>query len=100
MTEKERIDRLFQAISGLESKEECLDFFADLCTEKEVSEFAKRFEAAIMLSRGENYNTVTAELGLSTATISRVSKCLSKGPGGYKKALEKLQNAENNAENK
>lgn len=80
-------DRLFQAILTLETLEDCYNFFEDLCTIPEILEMTKRITAAKMLSDGKKYAEVAAETGLSTATISRVNRCLKYGNGGYKKAI-------------
>lgn len=78
------INRLFEAIAGLETAEECAAFFEDLCTVKELSEMSQRLEAAYLLSEGEAYQAISKKLGISTATISRVSRCLNYGSGGYR----------------
>jgi TrpR-related protein YerC/YecD len=88
----ERMDRLFEIILGLETVEECYAFFTDLCTIKELNDMSKRFEAAIKLNEGANYLDIAADVGLSTATISRVSRSLNYGEGGYQAALERLNN--------
>ena len=87
----EDIDRLFEAILTLESVEECYMFFEDACTVKEIQDIAQRLKAAEMLKKGENYNVVSKETGMSTATISRVNKCLSYGGGGYVTVIDRLQ---------
>ena len=85
------VEELFEAILSLKTKEECYKFFGDACTIKEVLEIAQRLKAAEMLKKGENYNVVSKETGMSTATISRVNKCLSYGGGGYEMVIERLQ---------
>ena len=85
------IDRLFDAILTLETVEECYNFFEDACTVKELLDIAQRLKAAEMLKNGENYNVVSKETGMSTATISRVNKCLSYGGGGYEMVIDRLQ---------
>ena len=84
-------DRLFEAILSLETVEECYKFFEDVCTVKEIQDIAQRLKAAGMLMNGENYTVVSKETGMSTATISRVNKCLSYGDGGYKLVLDRLE---------
>ena len=84
------MDRLFEAILTLETVEECYKFFEDICTVKEIQDISQRLKAATMLSNGENYTVVSRETGMSTATISRVNKCLGYGDGGYKLVLERL----------
>ena len=85
------IDRLFQAMLDLESIDDCYEFFEDLCTIKELQDMAQRLDTAVLLDEGLNYQTISKQVGVSTATISRVSKCLNYGSGGYHKALERLK---------
>lgn len=87
----EEVDTLFEAILSLESVEECYKFFEDVCTIREILDIAQRLKAAKMLRAGENYALISKETGMSTATISRVSRCLEYGDGGYKMALERLE---------
>ena len=89
------IDVLFRSILNLETVEECYSYFEDLCTVKELQDMAQRFETAIMLDNGENYQTIAEKVGISTATIGRVSKCLKYGSGGYRSAIDKLAAEEN-----
>ena len=88
------IDRLYDVISKLDSREACFEFFSDLCTIKELQDMAQRLDAAILLSQGKSYQTITQQVGISTATIGRVSKCLNYGTGGYKKAIDGLSQTE------
>ena len=85
------IDRLYDVISKLNSREECFAFFSDLCTIKELQDMAQRLDTAVLLSQGKSYQAITQQVGVSTATIGRVSKCLNYGPGGYKTILKKLE---------
>lgn len=85
------IDRLFQAILQLENAEDCQKFFEDICTIKEVQDMAQRLDAAILLDQGVGYQTISEQVGISTATISRVSKCLNYGSGGYRQAINRLK---------
>ena len=84
------IDRLFDVIKNLNSREECYAFFSDLCTIKEMQDMAQRLDTAVLLSEGKSYQVISQQVGVSTATIGRVSKCLNYGTGGYKNAIEKL----------
>ena len=86
----EEVDALFDAILSLESREECYRFFEDVCTIKELTDMAQRLDAAFLLDEGANYQTVSQEVGISTATISRVSKCLKYG-AGYRQAIDKTK---------
>ncbi|MBE6632677.1 MAG: hypothetical protein E7623_08295 [Ruminococcaceae bacterium] len=86
----ERIDRLFSAILCLETLEECYDFFGDLCTVPELAEMSRRLEAATLLRNGVIYTEIAERTGLSTATISRVNRCLKYGNDGYGIVLDRL----------
>ena len=86
----ESMDRLFQTISDLKTKEECRAYFEDLCTIKELQDMAQRLDAAILLSQGYSYKKIMESVNISTATIGRVSKCLNYGTGGYRKAIDGL----------
>lgn len=80
---------LIEAILSLQNKDEIEQFLRDLMTKKEIEEFANRLEAAKMLSRGTQYNTITEKTGLSSTTIARIQKWL-KGPiGGYRLVFNK-----------
>ena len=85
----ESLDRLFEAILSLKSIDECYRFFEDVCTVKEMCEIAQRLDVARYLSQGKNYQEISGLTGASTATISRVSKCLNYGSGGYALVLKK-----------
>ena len=82
-------DALFDAILSLETREECYNFFEDLCTVSELKAMAQRFEVARLLQRGIPYTDIVNQTGASTATISRVNRALTYGADGYKRVLEK-----------
>ena len=88
---KESLADLYRAITMIENKDEMEAFLTDLCTIKELQDMAQRLCAAKMLKNGENYLNIAAEIGISTATISRVSRALNYGTGGYDMVLEKLK---------
>ena len=90
----ESIEKLFDAILSLENKEECYAFFEDLLTVKEMQDMAQRMEVAVLLDQGLNYQQISKNVSVSTATISRVNKCLSYGSGGYRCVLDRLNNQE------
>ena len=92
------IDQLFQAILNLDSVEDCYRFFEDVCTIKEVQDMAQRLDTALLLDKGLSYQKIIDEIDVSSATIGRVSKCLNYGSGGYRNAIEKLCDKENNNE--
>ena len=83
------VDALFDAILSLKDRDECYAFFEDACTVKEILDISQRLKAAGMLASGACYADISKETGMSTATISRVSKCLEYGAGGYKTVLER-----------
>ncbi len=87
------VDALFTAILTLKTREECYKFFEDAMTEKEILDIAQRLKAAKMLNSGSSYNTVCSETGMSSATISRVSKALEYGAGGYRLVLSRMETA-------
>ncbi len=89
----ESVDRLFEVIAGLQTKDDCYRFFEDVCTIKEIQDMAQRFDVALLLDEGINYQQIAKEVGVSTATISRVSRCLNYGSGGYSEAIEKRKAA-------
>ena len=86
----EQADYLFRAIMSLEGLEEFYRFFDDLCTVAEVEDMSKRLQAARMLRNGEVYSDISAKTGQSTATISRVNRCLKYGSDGYNIVLDRL----------
>ena len=86
----EQIERLSKAFLSLSDVEECKAFFEDLLTSKEIDELSSRLEVARLLKNGENYIEIASKTGASTATISRVSKCLSGAAGGYRMVLSRL----------
>ncbi len=88
---KESLANLYRAITMIENEDEMEAFLTDLCTIKELQDMAQRLSAAKMLKNGENYLNIASEIGISTATISRVSKALNYGTGGYDMVLEKLK---------
>ncbi len=92
ITEENR--RLFRAILTLKTEEEVTAFFEDICTIKEIQDLSQRLSVADMLNRGEKYQNIEAETGASTATISRVNKCLVYGSGGYRAVLKSLEDKE------
>lgn len=88
----EQLDQLFDAILSLETKEECYRFFDDVATMNEIQALAQRLQVAKMLHDGSTYNEIEKETKASTATISRVRRCLDYGSGGYEVVLSKKEN--------
>ena len=85
------VSYFFDAVLSLENREECYKFFEDVCTVKELVAIAQRVEVAKMLREERTYLDIAKETGASTATISRVSRCINYGAGGYKIILSRLE---------
>lgn len=83
------VDTLFSAMLKLESIEECYMFFEDLCTVNELHSLAQRYDVAKKLSQGLTYQQIAAETGASTATISRINRCLTYGADGYQMMISR-----------
>ena len=86
-----QLDQLFEAILTLESKEDCYRFFDDVATINEIQSLAQRLQVAKMLHDGSTYNAIEQETKASTATISRVRRCLEYVSGGYEQVLSKMK---------
>ena len=87
----EETDRLFQAMLSLQNEEECYRFFDDLCTIGEIQAMTQRLEVARLLRAGKTFTQISEETGVSSATITRVNKCISYGAGGYELALDRCK---------
>lgn len=85
------LDYLFEAILQLENTDECYMFFEDICTITELQALAQRMVVAKMLSEKITYQEISKETGASTATISRVNRCVAYGAGGYNLVLERFK---------
>ena len=79
----EAVDKLFEAILSLETKDECYSFLEDLCTVNELLSLSQRYEVATMLRAKKTYLEIAEKTGASTATISRVNRSLNYGNDGY-----------------
>lgn len=86
----EAVDTLFDAILSLEDREECYNFFEDLCTVNELLSLSQRFEVASMLKQHKTYLEIAEKTGASTATISRVNRSLNYGNDGYELVFRRL----------
>lgn len=86
----ENIRRFYRAVLTLENEEECKRFFDDVATIRELLDLAARLKVAEMLSSGAVFSEISRETGASSATISRVNKCLNYGEGGYRTVLDRL----------
>jgi TrpR-related protein YerC/YecD len=83
-------DELFKAILALETEEDCYRFFEDICTVNEIYAISQRFHVAKLLYEHKTYNEIEEITKASTATISRVNKCLLYGADGYRRILDRL----------
>ena len=83
-------DELFSGILQLQTVEECYAVFEDICTVNELKALSQRLQVAKMLRAGDSYETIVEETGASTATISRVKRCLVYGADGYTLVLDRL----------
>ena len=83
-------DELYKAVLTLKTKEEVAAFLDDLCTIKELQDMSQRLEVALLLNGGKNYGEVSAKTGASSATISRVNRCLQYGKDGYTTVIARL----------
>ncbi|RNC29450.1 MAG: hypothetical protein AWM53_00448 [Candidatus Dichloromethanomonas elyunquensis] len=90
-------DSLFEAILLLETKEECYRFFQDIATVAEIKALAQRLEVARMLEADVTYTRIAEVTGASSATISRVKRCLNYGADGYKMILKRLEEKQDQA---
>jgi TrpR-related protein YerC/YecD len=88
--QNENTQALFRALLSLKTEEECRLFLEDVCTVKEITDMAQRLKVARLLRAKTSYAVINQETGISTATISRVSRCLDYGAGGYDLVLERL----------
>jgi TrpR-related protein YerC/YecD len=92
--DKQYLENLYAAILSLEDKEQCAAFFDDIFTIQELESISQRLEVARLLHEGKNYLDINKLTGASTATICRVSKCLSYGTGGYASVISKMEGAD------
>ncbi len=89
--ETDDLNRLFSAVLTLKTPEECYMFFEDLGTISELTSMAQRFKVAELLSDKHTCHDISETTGASTATISRVNRCLNYGTGGYRLAISRLK---------
>ncbi|MCC6137345.1 MAG: helix-turn-helix domain-containing protein [Bdellovibrionaceae bacterium] len=82
---------LYKALLALENAEELEMFLTDLCTPSEIQAMADRWKAVKMLDKGLPYRKIYEQGGVSTATVTRVARCLSSGAGGYRLLLARME---------
>lgn len=92
----ENTDILVKALLTLRSEEDAYRLLDDLCTISEIKAMAQRLQVARLLSRDITYNTIASSTGASTATISRVKRCLNYGADGYRRVLENMDEEKDN----
>ncbi len=92
--QSEELDALFDAVLTLRDRAECYRFFEDVCSVMEMNSISQRWQVARMLDGGQTYQEIAQRLAVSTATISRVNRCLSYGAGGYRLALDRMKERE------
>ena len=85
------MDYFFDAVLTLKSREECYNFFEDVCTINELFTISQRLMVAKMLKEGKTYIEISEVTGASTATISRVNRSLEYGNDGYNIAMERIE---------
>ncbi|MFA1819418.1 YerC/YecD family TrpR-related protein [Virgibacillus oceani] len=85
-----QLDQLFDAILSLKDREECYRFFDDIATMSEIQSISQRLQVAKMLTEGQTYNAIEQETKASTATISRVRRCINYGNDGYQMVLDRI----------
>lgn len=90
------LDELFEAMKTLRTTEEYYRFFEDICTVAELKAIAQRLQVAKMLSEEKTYMEIEARTKASTATISRINKCVGYGADGYKLVLERMSREKKN----
>lgn len=95
---QEQLDLLVRALLALENQEECENLLIDVCTIREMQDLAQRLEVARLLRAQMTYNDIAKTTGASTATISRVNRCLMYGTGGYGSVLDKLEKQDEQTE--
>jgi TrpR-related protein YerC/YecD len=88
--EKKNLQQFYRAVLALEDEEECRKFFDDVATIKEALDLSARLEVARLLDEGVVFSEISKATGASSATISRVNKCLTYGEGGYKTVLDRI----------
>ena len=93
ITEKEKtnLNQFYRAVLSLETEDECRKFFDDVATIKEALDLSARLEVARLLDEGTVFSEISRATGASSATISRVNKCLTYGEGGYKTVLDRIK---------
>jgi len=93
---REPFQEMYEAILSLETLDECVRFFDDLCSVNELRAIEQRYQVARLLSEGNVYSTIVEQTGASSATISRVNRTLLYGKDGYDVVFKRLDEKKNN----
>ena len=96
MINEEQLKLLTEVLLSLKTEDEARSLLSDLCTIREMQDLGQRLEVARLLRRQMTYSDIARQTGASTATISRVNRCLVYGAGGYRTVLERLEKGEEN----
>ena len=94
MINEEQLKLLTEVLLSLKTEDEARSLLSDLCTIREMQDLGQRLEVARLLRRQMTYSDIDQQTGASTATISRVNRCLVYGAGGYRTVLERLEKGE------
>ena len=94
MINEEQLKLLTEALLSLKTEDEVRSLLSDLCTIREMQDLGQRLEVARLLRSQMTYSDIAQQTGASTATISRVNRCLVYGAGGYRTVLERLEKGE------
>ena len=94
MINEEQLKLLTEALLSLKTEDEVRSLLSDLCTIREMQDLGQRLEVARLLRQQMTYSDIAQQTGASTATISRVNRCLVYGAGGYRTVLKRLEKGE------
>ncbi len=83
--------QFYSAVLSLQTEEECRTFFEDVCTIKEFQDLTQRLQVAFLLEEGRNYQEISKCTSVSSATISRVNRCLNYGDRGYRTVIRRVK---------
>ena len=86
----QEIAELCNVLATIDNADDVKRFLEDLCTIREMQDFAQRLSVAQMLDAGHAYTSISDATGASATTIARVSKCLNYGSGGYRMVLDQI----------
>ena len=94
--DKDYAKELYKVLASLKNEEEFRIFFEDLCTNKELEQMAQRLCGAELLLDKKTYTQITSSTDISSATLSRVSRCIQYGSGGYNRLLKRYLDQRDN----